>query len=46
MKIEYLSLALNAVCFLWYAIQWKEPGKILYWLGATILIIGLVKMRG
>lgn len=46
MKIEYLVVALNVVCFMWYLIKLQEPGKILYWLGATILMVGLLKMKG
>lgn len=45
-KVEYLSLGLNLVCCLWYVVKWQEPGKILYWLGATILMVGLLKMKG
>lgn len=49
MKVEHLVLALNLVCFLWYLSTpgWsRDPGKVLYWLGATILVIGLLKMKG
>lgn len=46
MKIEFLVLLLNAGCTIWYIIYWEGPGKFLYWLGATILVIGLSLMRG
>lgn len=49
MKVEHLVLVLNLGCFLWYLATYgksHEPGKVLYWLGATILMIGLLKMKG
>lgn len=46
MKPEYIPLVVNTVLLAWYAYHRAEPGKILYWLGATILTVGLLKMKG
>jgi hypothetical protein len=46
MKIELLPLAVNVLCFTYYLWQRAEPGKILYWLGAILLTLGLLKMKG
>lgn len=45
--VEFLALGLNSAILLVMLFQrpW-QPGKILYWLGASILTIGLIKMRG
>lgn len=46
MKIDYLPLIVNIICCAWYILEGKEPGKMLYWGGATILVVGLIKMKG
>jgi hypothetical protein len=46
MKPEWIALVFNVCIFSYYAWQWQEPGKILYWLGACFLTIGLLFMRG
>lgn len=46
-SVEVLALILNAAILLSFVFKRPfEPGKFLYWLGATILTIGLLKMRG
>ena len=46
MKPEVLALAVNGLTLAYYVYQRAEPGKLLYWLGAVILTIGLMKMKG
>ncbi len=46
LKPEYVSLALNVGILARYIWLWQEPGKILYWLGATILTVGLLLLKG
>lgn len=46
MKIEILPLVVNICCTGYYLYQWDEPGKIIYWLGACLLTVGLLLMRG
>ena len=42
---EYFVLVMNSMNFL--AFLWKhEIGKAIYWMGATILVVGLIKMKG
>ena len=42
---EYIVFCMNILNFLAFA--WKhEIGKAIYWLGATILVIGLIKTKG
>ena len=43
---ELLVFSLNVLCFFIYAIRGDEPGKILYWLGASVLMLGLLLMKG
>lgn len=44
---ELLVLFLNLVCVGFYLPRWRtEPGKLLYWVGASILMMGLYKMKG
>lgn len=42
---EVIPLVVNLAMLAAY-IHRREPGKIFYWLGATLLTIGLLKMRG
>jgi hypothetical protein len=42
---EVLPLALNLVMFTVAAAS-REPGKSLYWLGASILTVGILMMKG
>jgi hypothetical protein len=46
MKPEYLAIAVNLLCTSYYVWQRAELGKILYWAGATIITIGLLRMKG
>ena len=46
MKPEWIALAVNLLCFAFYVYQGAEPGKILYWIGATIITAGLLLMNG
>lgn len=46
LKPELLPLAVNLAVLGYHVVKWVEPGKILYWLGATILTAGLLKMQG
>lgn len=46
MRFEWLPLLVNITGFTYYLCKWAEPGKILYWLGATLLTAGLLKMKG
>lgn len=46
MKFEIVPLVVNVSGFLYYLIRFTEPGKILYWLGASILTGGLLLMKG
>jgi len=45
-KIELIPMVVNICCTLYYAWKGDEVGKIIYWLGATLLTIGLYKMKG
>ncbi len=45
-KPEYVALAVNALSTLYYVYRWDEPGKIVYWIGATLITVGLAMMRG
>lgn len=42
---EVIPLVVNLSMLAAYIYR-KEPGKILYWAGATLLTVGLLKMRG
>lgn len=46
MKPEYLALAVNLSSTIYYAWTRQEPGKIIYWIGATLITVGLIKMKG
>lgn len=46
LRPELLPLLVNLSMLAFYLTQRSELGKILYWLGATILTAGLLKMRG
>lgn len=43
---EWIALVVNLSILSRYAYERAEPGKILYWIGATLLTIGLLKMKG
>ena len=43
--VEYIPLVVNSLMTVAF-VQRREWGKALYWSGATILTIGLIKMRG
>jgi hypothetical protein len=43
---EWIALAVNLCSLVYFVVKRAEPGKMLYWLGATILTAGLIKMRG
>jgi hypothetical protein len=43
---EWIALAVNTAATLYYIVHRAEPGKILYWIGATVITIGLLKMKG
>lgn len=45
-KPEYIALAVNVLTTIWYIAQRSEPGKIIYWIGSTLITVGLVKMKG
>lgn len=46
-KPEYVTLVMNCLVLLRYVVTRPiEPGKLLYWLGATILTVGLLFMKG
>lgn len=45
-KPEFLPLTVNLISFGYYLFHGGEPGKSVYWLGATILTIGLLLMKG
>lgn len=45
-RFEFLPLVVNLMGFGYYAFKWEQPGKILYWLGASLLTMGLLKMKG
>jgi hypothetical protein len=42
---EWVILLASIFNIGWFAWNW-QPGKFLYWLGATILTIGIIKMKG
>lgn len=42
---EVLPLVVNMAMLAAYAYR-REPGKTLYWAGAVLLTLGLLKMRG
>jgi len=46
MKIELIPLALNIGIFAYYLYQMQEVGKIFYWLGACLITLGLLWMKG
>lgn len=43
---EYFTLVMNLLVLARYVYLRQEPGKILYWLGACILTLGLIRMKG
>ena len=46
-KIEYLPLVVNIGCLGYYCYHRPfEIGKFFYWLGAILLTVGLIKMKG
>lgn len=46
LRPEWLPLVVNCAMLAFYVVKRSEPGKILYWLGACLLTVGLLKMRG
>jgi hypothetical protein len=45
-KPEYLSLAINLTCTIYYAAKLDEPYKALYWFGCALASLALVGMKG
>lgn len=45
-QFELVPLVVNVAAAMWYVIFYEGPGKILYWLGAAILTVGIMMMRG
>jgi hypothetical protein len=45
-KLEAAPILINLFLFLAYLWKWDEPGKVIYWLGATVLSVGLYIMKG
>lgn len=46
-SIESLALAVNVIILVGICMRQPiEPGKILYWAGGTILMVGVVLMKG
>ena len=41
---NWLALTLNTVILARYVWRWDESGRIIYWLGATLLTIGLLRI--
>ena len=46
MRIELVALVTNIIILAWYIYQGDEIGKLIYWAGATLVMLGLMKMRG
>ena len=46
LKLELAPLIMNTGITIAYLIKWDEPGKTIYWMGATIIMVGLYIMRG
>jgi hypothetical protein len=46
MRFEIVPLVVNVCGFVFYLVRWQGPGKVLYWLGASILTGGLLLMKG
>ena len=46
MKIEVIPLMMNVGICVYYLWQWQEPGKAIYWGGASVLTLGLLFMKG
>lgn len=47
-RAEWLPLVVNCLLALRYCVLQRplEPGKICYWIGATLLTVGLLLMKG
>ena len=45
-NLEVLPLVINIGITIAYIVKADEPGKIMYWLGAAILTVGLLWMKG
>ena len=45
-KPEWVSLVVNALTLVTYVVRWSEPGKMLYWAGATLITAGLLLLKG
>lgn len=46
MKPELVALLVNIFCLAWYIVEGAEPGKVVYWIGATLITVGLLWMKG
>lgn len=46
MKPEWIAVVVNVIILAIYVWQRAEPGKILYWFGATCIVSGLLMMKG
>jgi hypothetical protein len=46
LKIDLLPIAMNTCMTFGYAYKGNEPGKTVYWLGATVITLGLYMMKG
>jgi len=44
--IELSPVATNALILVYYLCNYPGPGKLLYWIGAMILNIGIYIMKG
>lgn len=44
--IEYIALIVNVFTFICFVIEGKNPGKMVYWAGTILIVIGLLKMKG
>jgi hypothetical protein len=45
-NIEVVPIVMNLGIVAVFIYKWDEPGKIVYWAGATILVIGIWMMKG
>jgi hypothetical protein len=46
LKPEILSIALNLGTLIYYVGWTTDAGKMVYWLGASIVMIGVYMLRG
>ena len=46
-NVEWVALSVNVLILAVVCSQRPlQPGKVLYWMGATILVFGVIKMKG